>query len=127
MKWPTVTGNVQRFFTATHALSVAGGNEAPHQHQYTARFGFTHEVQPTNGLAGSKALQDWGKDIDGALAHVDHQDLNAVCAPFPPTIEVVAMRLLSLIPAYFEWVELASYTPLYTVRVDRRGLRIEWP
>lgn len=128
MNWPKISGSVQRTFEATHALvGVTGGSEEPHSHRYAVRFGFIHEVPPSTGLAGSKALADWSRDIDGALRHVDGGDLNLTLAPYPPTIEVLAMRLLSLMPAYFEWVEVSAYEPLYTVRVDRRGLRIEWP
>ena len=124
--WPKVSATIEKTFAAVHSLNVAGGNSAKHGHGYVARFGFVHEVSP-DGLAGSKALIDWEHGIDLCLAEVSGKDLNEVCAPYPPTIEILAIRMLSFLPAFFESVELSSYSPKYTVRVDRKGARIEWP
>jgi len=125
--WPKMSAHIERIFTAAHSLqAVQGGSPQPHRHEYRARFGWTHEVAP-NGLSGGKSLGEWNDCADRVLAVVENADLNEVCAPYPATIEVLAMRLLSLLPAYFESVELSAYSPRYTVRVDRRGLRLEWP
>lgn len=126
MSWPKASGSITRRFTATHALDVAGGCNEPHAHDYTAEFGFTHEFSPHTGLIGSKALQDWNADIDGVLALVDGQDLNAVLSPRPPTLEFLTLFLLSKLPGYFAWVELRAYEPLLTIRMEHRGARVEW-
>lgn len=125
--WPVVSSTLTRKFSATHALDIAGGCSEPHGHDYTVRFGFRHEMNPTTGTVGSKPLRDWDLCCQKAIDAVEGADLNAVLAPRPPTIEMLTLYLFSLMPAYFDWVEVSSYEPTLSARIDRnRGARVEW-
>lgn len=127
MSWPIVSSSITRTFTASHALKVAGGCADQHPHDYTARFGFRHEVSPKTGLVGSKALGEWDEACVEAVAAVAGMNLNEVLAPRPPTLEFLALYLFSLMPAYFDWVEVEAYDPKMTAKIERqRGARVEW-
>lgn len=127
MTWPIVSATLTRVFSATHSLTITGGCSDPHEHEYTVRFGFRHEFSPTNGLTGSKSLVEWDRLCANAIAKVAGQDLNVVLAPRPPTIEFLALYLFSQLPAYFDWVEVESYEPKFSARIERqRGARVEW-
>lgn len=121
-----VTATITRRFRATHCLQIAGGLAAPHVHHYTARFGFCHEMNPNFGTVGSKPLRDWDESVRDCISLVDGQDLNHVLDPRPPTIEMLCLFMLSKLPGFFEWLELESYDPPFTARIDRKGARFEW-
>lgn len=125
--WPIVSASVTRTFSATHSLDIAGGCDTPHDHEYVARFGFKHEMNPNTGTVGSKPLRDWDLCCQKVIDAVSGADLNAVLAPRPPTLEMLALYMLAQLPAYFDWVELQAYEPQLTARIDRsRGAMVEW-
>lgn len=126
MRWPMVNATITRRFFATHCLQIAGGVVYPHGHDYVARFGFAHEMNPNFGTVGSKALCDWDASVRECIELVDGQDLNTLLAPRLPTIEMLCLFMLSKLPGFFDWLELESYDPPFTARIDRKGARFEW-
>lgn len=128
--WPKVTCRVKRKIIATHALAELGNGDI-HKHAYRIRAGWTHEINPTQGI--TKSMAEMRQDLDELADMLDGRFLNDVL-PFRPTAEIMACWLMANLPAYWMFVEIKCYKgakkhgkrSAYKVRIDATGMRREW-
>lgn len=120
-KWPTVSGVYRRKVTIWHAQAWAG-NPDQHSHEFVIGFGWTHEINPTQGHTWS--VYETEHKVASLCELVAGKNLNQIL-PNQPTVETLACWLLVRAPAFYDHITIDCYDG-YSIRVDRSGIPAAW-